>query len=248
MAPERFTNDEVTYRADVYALTCVLHECLTGAQPYQGDSVSVVITAHLMQPIPKPSEQRPGIPAAFETVIAKGMGKKPEDRYASAGDLAIAANDALSERDQDQAATILQRGPVRRRHQGELRAFPCPGSGIDSPTTWHYTDTPANVEGRIACGTYNNGPDLVWSKNADLLLVDIRPQVARHQGSITGALLIDPAAIADKITDRHREIVLCSVSSHRAIPAAEQLSRLGYDRVHYLAGGYNAWHRRATTR
>ena len=83
---------------------------------------------------------------------------------------------------------------------------------------------------------------------AGALLVDIRPQVARHQGSITGALLIDPAAIADTITDRHREIVLCSVSSHRAIPAAEQLSRLGYDRVHYLAGGYNAWHRRATTR
>jgi rhodanese-related sulfurtransferase len=83
---------------------------------------------------------------------------------------------------------------------------------------------------------------------AGALLVDIRPQVARHQGSITGALLIDPAAIADKITDRHREIVLCSVSSQRAIPAAEQLSRLGYDRVHYLAGGYNAWHRRATTR
>ena len=44
MAPERFTNDEVTYRADIYALACVLHECLTGAQPYPGDSVSVVIT------------------------------------------------------------------------------------------------------------------------------------------------------------------------------------------------------------
>jgi rhodanese-related sulfurtransferase len=78
------------------------------------------------------------------------------------------------------------------------------------------------------------------------LLVDIRPQVARHQGSITGALLIDPAAIADEITDRHREIVLCSVSSRRAIPAAEQLSRLGYDRVHYLAGGYAAWRHRTT--
>jgi serine/threonine kinase PknH len=50
--------------------------------------------------------------------------------------------------------------------------FQCPGSGIDSPTTWHYTDTPAQVEGRIACGTYNNGPDLVWSKNSDLLLAD----------------------------------------------------------------------------
>ena len=109
MAPERFTNDEVTYRADVYALTCVLHECLTGSQPFQGDSVSVVITAHLMQPIPKPSEERPGIPAAFDKVIAKGMAKKPQDRYVSAGDLAVAANNALSERDQDQAATILRR-------------------------------------------------------------------------------------------------------------------------------------------
>jgi rhodanese-related sulfurtransferase len=76
---------------------------------------------------------------------------------------------------------------------------------------------------------------------AGALLVDIRPQVARHQGSITGALLIDPAAIANEITDRGREIVVCSVSSRRAIPAAEQLSRLGYDRVHYLSGGYAAW-------
>ena len=50
--------------------------------------------------------------------------------------------------------------------------FQCPGSGTDSPTTWHYTDTPDNVEGRIACGTYNNAPDLVWSKNSDLLLAD----------------------------------------------------------------------------
>jgi serine/threonine-protein kinase len=109
MAPERFTNDEVTYRADIYALACVLHECLTGAQPYPADSVSVVITSHLMQPIPRPSVMRPGIPAAFDQVIARGMAKRPADRYASAGDLAAAANDALTQRDQDQAANILQR-------------------------------------------------------------------------------------------------------------------------------------------
>jgi rhodanese-related sulfurtransferase len=82
---------------------------------------------------------------------------------------------------------------------------------------------------------------------AGALLVDIRPQVARHQGSITGALLIDPAAIAEHVSrvDRQREIVVCSVNARRAIPAAEQLSRLGYERVHYLAGGYSAWRHRS---
>jgi serine/threonine-protein kinase len=110
MAPERFTNDDVTYRADIYALACVLYECLAGSQPYAGDSVSVLITAHLMQPIPRPSVARPGISTAFDPVIARGMAKKPQDRYASTGDLAAAATDALTPRDKDEAATIVKRG------------------------------------------------------------------------------------------------------------------------------------------
>jgi len=108
MAPERLSNDEVTYRADIYALTCVLHECLTGSPPYRADSASVLVTAHLHEPIPRPSQERPSIPKAFDEVIARGMAKKPEDRYASAGDLALAAHQALSTPDQDQAATLLR--------------------------------------------------------------------------------------------------------------------------------------------
>lgn len=109
MAPERFSNDEVTYRADIYALACVLHECLTGAPPYRADSAGTLVSSHLMGPIPQPSAIRPGIPKAFDAVVARGMAKKPEDRYASAGDLALAAHEALSDPDQDHAADILRR-------------------------------------------------------------------------------------------------------------------------------------------
>ncbi len=111
MAPERFNADEVTYRSDIYSLACVLSECLTGVPPYRADSVGRLITAHLMEPPPRPSQLRPGVvPIALDQVIARGMAKNPRDRYSSAGDLAHAAHDALTVAEQHRAAMIVQQG------------------------------------------------------------------------------------------------------------------------------------------
>ncbi len=97
MAPERFSDAEVTYRADIYSLACVLGECLIGAPPFRGDSIERLVAAHLMEPAPRPSQLRPGaVPAALDQVIARGMAKNPEDRYRSAGELANAALNALT--------------------------------------------------------------------------------------------------------------------------------------------------------
>ena len=111
MAPERFSEEAVTYRADIYALACVLYECLTGKPPYQGDQISVM-GAHVNQAIPRPSAARPGIPVAFDQVIACGMAKNPADRYATCGDLGAAAYAALTSPDKDRATDILQRSQV----------------------------------------------------------------------------------------------------------------------------------------
>ena len=109
MAPERFTNEEVTHRADIYALACVLYECLTGSAPYSADSTGVLITSHMLEPIPRPSVGGADIPAAFDAVIERGMAKNPDDRYATAGALAAAAHNALTGQEKAQAHTILRR-------------------------------------------------------------------------------------------------------------------------------------------
>ncbi len=96
MAPERFTTDRDDARADIYALTCVLHECLTGSQPFPGDSLERQITNHLTMPPPRPSTMQPGIPPQMDQVIAIGMAKDPDQRYATTKDLAVAARAALA--------------------------------------------------------------------------------------------------------------------------------------------------------
>jgi serine/threonine kinase PknH len=95
MAPERFSDGVTDARSDIYALACLLHECLTNTTPYPGDSMEQQITGHLTVDPPRPSDHRVGLPVGFDDVIATGMAKNPDQRYATTIELANAARAAL---------------------------------------------------------------------------------------------------------------------------------------------------------
>lgn len=96
MAPEQFTTGTVDVRSDVYSLTCVLFEALTGHPPFGGD-VKQRGTSHVNAAPPQPSRERRGVAPALDAVIACGMAKDPNRRYQSAIELADAARAALRE-------------------------------------------------------------------------------------------------------------------------------------------------------
>jgi serine/threonine-protein kinase len=95
MAPERFMTGLADARADVYALACVLHECLTGVRAYPGNSLEQQMAGHLTLQPPRPTETNPGVPPNFDSVIERGLAKDPEHRYQTASELAVAARSAL---------------------------------------------------------------------------------------------------------------------------------------------------------
>ncbi len=96
MSPERLNTGHADARADIYALACVLFEALTGRRPYPGDTLEQQIVGHLTTPPPRPSALQPGVPQPLDAVIAKGMAKDPDQRYATTVELAHAARDATT--------------------------------------------------------------------------------------------------------------------------------------------------------
>jgi tRNA A-37 threonylcarbamoyl transferase component Bud32 len=95
MAPEWFSGDRIGPQTDVYSLACVLYECLTGQPPFEG-AEQEVRDAHLFSPPPRPSIMRRGIGRGLDDVIAGAMAKRPDARYASAGQFARAAREVAS--------------------------------------------------------------------------------------------------------------------------------------------------------
>ncbi|MFQ2878616.1 serine/threonine-protein kinase [Mycobacterium sp. MS3] len=97
IAPERLNpSAHEDARADIYSLTCVLYQSLTGQPPFAGSTSAHLIAAHLTTPPPRPSLLRPDLSARFDEVISTGMAKDPDLRYQSATALAEAAAAALT--------------------------------------------------------------------------------------------------------------------------------------------------------
>ncbi len=126
IAPERLDSSaDEDARADIYSLACVLYEALTGDPPFAGTTTAQLMFAHVNTPPPRPSTTQPNVSPAVDEVIATGMAKDPDQRYATTVELADAAHSAITT-------------PIERPTPGRTllhAAEPAPGSTLPDDAT-----------------------------------------------------------------------------------------------------------------
>ncbi|HSJ43340.1 MAG TPA: protein kinase [Euzebyales bacterium] len=138
-APEQMrTSARVDGRTDVYALGCVLFECLTGRKPFEGE-IAEMITAHLHEAPPRASAVRPGLSRTWDRVIATAMAKDPSDRFRRCATLAAAAELVLPPPEppsEPMTATMQMRaGVAAARDEPGTRSGPGDTRRLDRGTT-----------------------------------------------------------------------------------------------------------------
>ncbi len=84
LAPERIRGEQASAASDIYALGCVVYECVAGLPPFGSKGMMEVAFAHLEEEPADPCANRPDLPAGFGAAVNAALAKDPEDRPVTA--------------------------------------------------------------------------------------------------------------------------------------------------------------------
>jgi serine/threonine protein kinase len=90
VAPEQIRGQQIGPFTDVYALGCMAVHLLTGQVPFPVDTEEGKLWAHFSERPPQPSARLPELGKRFDALVEHAMAKRPQDRFATAGELGAA--------------------------------------------------------------------------------------------------------------------------------------------------------------
>jgi len=88
MSPEQAWGDPVDHRTDIFSTGIVLYEMLTGQMLYLEEDLQRLLDLVRKAHIAPPTSLRRDVPPQLERIVMHALGKRRQDRYQSAGDLA----------------------------------------------------------------------------------------------------------------------------------------------------------------
>jgi serine/threonine-protein kinase len=136
MSPEQALGRPVDRRSDVYSLGVVLYTLLTGQLPYSSGTALATMYAHVQEPLPPPRTRNPDLLESVEAVVMKSLAKAPEERYGTAGELALALAAAGG-------AAAME--PASGTYQWPTLVTPPPSAPVVLPAAAHPGETIAGL-------------------------------------------------------------------------------------------------------
>jgi len=123
MPPEQLRGGMIDGRADLFALSVVLYEALTGTLPFGRGSANQMLSRILAGPPVAVSELRPDVPASVDALLRRGLAIEAKDRWPDAAAMRAAIVPIL-----DELGVVLPlerlRGRLQRRGAGEASHLP----------------------------------------------------------------------------------------------------------------------------
>lgn len=120
IAPEQAYGQPIDGRADLYALSVMMYEMITGEPPFDADEVGALLRMHVSHPVPPLAELAPDVPVPteVEALIMRGLAKQPDERISSAQSYLAQINTVLEDLDgddgdDDEVASGLRQIPAR---------------------------------------------------------------------------------------------------------------------------------------
>lgn len=90
MSPEQLNAEDLTGHSDLFSLGVTLYELLVGEVPFSATNIAVLMTKITTEDPAPISNRRPGIPPSVDSVLAKALSKRPQDRFVDGGEMSIA--------------------------------------------------------------------------------------------------------------------------------------------------------------
>ena len=149
MAPEQWEDSHTAdARADLYSLGCTLFFTLVGKAPFAINGklpMMQLMKAHAESPIPDLLAIRPDVPVELNAIYVRLLAKKPEDRFATAAEVAVAL-EPFSRKETKPAAAPSSPSPSTSLSGVEMPVEPLPHAPVDAESATDATDAP---DGRL---------------------------------------------------------------------------------------------------
>ena len=152
MSPEQCKGQELDGRSDLYAVGCILYECLTGHRPYEARESWALMQMHLAEPPPDPRQRQPNIGAGLDSCVLRAMAKERDDRFADAKEMRQAVQAALGGAWAMTPATPIEAAEVETvavevARDGKAHVPPIlPADVSDAPPTLAVEVTPSGLQ------------------------------------------------------------------------------------------------------